>query len=142
MLEQTLPTRDFQSLRDTKKLHNSFREFLEPTSTREATSRAVEILDANYEKADLSKIIYDTCNHLTVLQKHNLLTTLLNYKELFDGTLGDWQTEPVSFRLKPGSKPYHGRAFPIPHIHLKTLKKEVERLVKLGRWRDSLTPHL
>ena len=131
VLEPTLPMRDFQSLRDTKKLHKSFREFLEPTSTREATSRAVEILDANYEKADLSKIIYDTCNHLTVLQKHNLLRTLLNYKELFDGTLGDWQTEPVSFRLKPGSKPYHGRAFPIPHIHLKTLKKKVERLVKL-----------
>ena len=99
---------------------------------REATSRAVEILDATYEKADLSKIIYDTCNHLTVLRKHNLLRTLLTYKELFDGTPGDWQTEPVSFRLKPGSKPYHGRAFPIPHIHLKTLQKEVERLVKLG----------
>ena len=128
VLEHTLPMRDFQSLRDTKKLHNSFREFLEPTSTREATSRAVEILDANYEKADLSKIIYDTCNHLTVLQKHNLLRTLLNYKELFDGTLGDWQTEPVSFRLKPGSKLYHGLAFPIPHIHLKTLKKETRSL--------------
>ena len=28
--------------------------------------------------------------------------------------------------------PYHGRAFPIPHIHLETLKKEVARLVKLG----------
>ena len=113
-------------------LHSSFREFLEPTSTREATSRAVEILDANYEKADLSKIIYDTCNHLTVLQEHNLLRNILPYKELFDGNIGGWQTEPVSFRLKPGSKPYHGRAFPIPHIHLKTLKKEVEQLVKLG----------
>ena len=132
VLEQKLPMREFESLRSTKKLHNSFKEFLEPSSTREATSRAVEILDANYEKADLPKVIYDTCSHLTVLQKNKLLRTLLAFKELFDGTLGDWQTEPVSFRLKPGSKPYHGRAFPIPHIHLATLKKEVERLVKLG----------
>ena len=105
VLEQKLPMREFESLRSTKKLHNSFKEFLESRSTREATSRAVEILDANYEKADLPKVIYDTCSHLTVLQKNKLLRTLLAFKELFDGTLGDWQTEPVSFRLKPGSKP-------------------------------------
>ena len=29
-------------------------------------------------------------------------------------------------------KPYHGRAFPVLHIHLQVLKREVERLVKLG----------
>ena len=34
--------------------------------------------------------------------------------------------------MKPGTTPYHGRAFPIPHIHLETLKKEVTILAKLG----------
>ena len=38
----------------------------------------------------------------------------------------------MSFELKPDAKPHHGRAFPVPHIHLKTLKKEVQRLVDLG----------
>ena len=38
----------------------------------------------------------------------------------------------MKFQLKPGTTLYHGRAFPIPHIHLETLKKEVPRLVKLG----------
>ena len=28
--------------------------------------------------------------------------------------------------------PYHGRAFPVPKIHKKTLMKEIKRLVKLG----------
>jgi hypothetical protein len=58
---------------------------------------------------------------------------------LFDGTLGDWKTKPVSFELKEGEKPYHGRAFPVP-IKLKDLiKKEIKRLCKLGvlEWQPS-----
>ncbi len=51
---------------------------------------------------------------------------------LFDGTLGDWKTKPVSFQLKEGVSPYQSRAFPVPNIHKDTLIKEVERLVKLG----------
>ena len=51
---------------------------------------------------------------------------------MFDGTLGDWNTSPVSFDLKEGINPYHSRAYPIPKIHSDTVKKEVERLVKLG----------
>jgi hypothetical protein len=46
--------------------------------------------------------------------------------------LGDWKTKPVSFKLKEGASPYHGRAFPVPKIQKDILIKEVERLVKLG----------
>jgi hypothetical protein len=51
---------------------------------------------------------------------------------LFDGTLGDWKTKPVSFQLKEGVSPYHGQAFPVPKVHKETIIKEVERLCKLG----------
>jgi hypothetical protein len=51
---------------------------------------------------------------------------------LFDGTLGDWKTKPVSFQLKEGVLPYHGRAFPVPKVHKETIIKEVERLCQLG----------
>jgi hypothetical protein len=51
---------------------------------------------------------------------------------LFDGTLGDWKTKPVSFQLKEGVLPYHGQAFPVPKIHKDTIMKEVERLCQLG----------
>ena len=80
-----------------------------------------------------------TLTWATTIQRNKLLRLLLKYKELFDGTLGDWQTESVSFDLKPGTKPYHDRAFPIPHVHLKTLKKEVKRLVELGvlKWQPT-----
>jgi hypothetical protein len=51
---------------------------------------------------------------------------LLRFKELFDGTLGDWKLPHVSFELKEGAKPYHGRPYPIPKIHKATLMKEID----------------
>jgi hypothetical protein len=57
---------------------------------------------------------------------------LKKYELLFDGTLGDWKTKPVSFQLKEGASLYHGQAFTVPKIHKNTLIKEVDRLVKLG----------
>ena len=47
-------------------------------------------------------------------------------------TLGDWYTKPVGLKLNPGAKAYHGRPFPIPHVHLQVLKREMKRLVELG----------
>eukprot|EP00804_Cyclotella_cryptica_P003901 CCRYP_015772-RA/>CCRYP_015772-RA protein AED:0.38 eAED:0.38 QI:0/0/0/1/0/0/3/0/296 len=47
----------------------------------------------------------------------------------FDGTLGDWNTDPVSLELKEGAKPYHGRPFPVPKIHKETIIKELNRLL-------------
>jgi len=58
-----------------------------------------------------------------------LLSLLLDYESLFDGTLGDWNSPPVSIELKDGAKPYHGRPYPIPQIHKATLMKEINRLV-------------
>jgi hypothetical protein len=62
-----------------------------------------------------------------------LLSLLLRYESLFDGTLGDWNLPPVSFELKDeGMKPYLGKAYPILHIHKATLMKEIERLCDIG----------
>ena len=118
---------------------------------QEATNWVITILDTKYEKANLLQVVHENCKYLTMSRQNRLLKLLLEFEELFGGTLGDWKTEPVKFQLKPGTapyhgkafpmphihlkpgtKPYHGRAFPIPHIHLETLKKEVARLVKLG----------
>ena len=51
---------------------------------------------------------------------------------MFDGTLGDWNTDSVSFEMKEGAKLYHGRAFPIPKVHKDTTLKEIKRLMELG----------
>ena len=103
----------------------------EPLSTAEATQRTVRILDAKYENADLQSVVED-CKHLSQTDQNKLLELLQDFEELFDGTLGDWRTEPVSFEVKDGVKPYRGRAFPVPKVHKETLIKEVERLCKLG----------
>jgi hypothetical protein len=70
----------------------------EPISTRSTTKRVVEILDAKYEKADLPAIVRENCSHLQASDREKLLSMLLKFKLLFDGTLGDWNLLPVSFK--------------------------------------------
>jgi hypothetical protein len=103
-----------------------------PVSTRNGTKRVIEILDAKYDKADLPAIIRDNCSHLTPSHQEKLLSLLLKYETLFDGTLGNWNRPPISIELKEGAKPYHGRPYPITQIHKATLMKEIKRLVLIG----------
>jgi hypothetical protein len=77
----------------------------EPISTQTATKRVIKILDAKYDKADLPAIVNDSCSHLTPLQREKLLSLLLKYELLFDGTLDDWNRPPISIELKEGAKP-------------------------------------
>ena len=89
-------------------------------------------MDAHYEKADLPAIC-KACTHLTREQQNRLLNLLQNFEELFDGTLGEWKTSPVTLELKEGTKPYHvRRPFPVPKVHKELLVREVTRLVNIG----------
>jgi hypothetical protein len=81
-------------------------------------------LDATYEKADLPAIIRENCSHPTASNREKLLSVLLEFKSLFDGTLGDWKLPSVSFELKEGMKLYHGRPYPILLKHKAILMKE------------------
>ena len=74
-----------------------------------ATKRMVKILYTKYEKADLPAIIRENCSYLTASDREKLLSVLLKFEPLFNGTLGDWKLPPVSIELKEGMKPYHGR---------------------------------
>ncbi len=105
---------------------------MEPQSTQDATKRVMWILDAKYQKADLQAIVKDKCKHLSADQQKKLLQLLTKYELLFDGTLGDWKTKPVSFQSKEGVSPYHGWVFPVPKVHKETIIKKVERLCQLG----------
>ncbi len=81
---------------------------MEPHSTQDPTNCVTQILDAKYQKADLQSIVRDICKHLSADQGKKLLQLLKKYELLFDGTLGDWKTKPISFQLKEGVSPYHG----------------------------------
>ncbi len=70
----------------------------EPASTLGATKHVVEILDAKYAKADLPAIVRDNCKHLNPSERESLLSLLLKFEQLFDGTLGDGP-----YRLSPSN---------------------------------------
>ena len=102
----------------------------EPASTRGTTKRVVEILDTKYAKANLPAIVRDNCKHLSPSERELLLSLLLKFEQLFDGTLGEWNLMPVSIQLKEGgAKPFHSRPYHIPKVHKATLMKEKDKLV-------------
>ena len=65
------------------------------------------MLDAKYKIANLLAIVSNNCDHLYYLQQAKLLALFGKNEELFDGTLGDVQTDPVRFDLQLGTKPYN-----------------------------------
>ena len=95
------------------------------------SERISKILDAKYEKADLTEVCRAQA-HLDEDERAKLHTLLTKHESLFDGTLGKWKGKKVSLDLIDGATPYHARAYPIPRCHMATLKDEVARLCKLG----------
>jgi hypothetical protein len=136
-----LPVRNIANLqlkpRITRALRTCFAQ--EPINTHSKTKSVLEILDTKYEKADLPAIIRKNCSHLTASNRQKLLSVLLKFELLFDGTLGDWKLLPVSFELKEGMKPYHGRPYRILHKHKAILMKKIKRLCNIGvlEWQPS-----
>jgi hypothetical protein len=94
-------------------------------------STPMSFLHAKYKKANIDATI-NTFKHLNSNQQQQLKALLYKFEHLFDGTLGDWNTEPVSFKLKEGVKPFQLSPFLVPKIHEDTLKKEIQRLCNLG----------
>ena len=85
-------------------------------NVRNATKRIKKILDVNYEKANLKKIV----NNLKYLKndKQSLILKLLRkHEEMFDGTLDNCTGTEHKIELLEGAKPYHAKPFPISKIH-------------------------
>jgi len=80
----------------------------EPDAVHEAAECLRDILDAKYEKADLDKVV-DQCDYLTKNQKHQLLSTLNKFSDLFDGTLGKWNMGAYDIQLRSDATPYHAK---------------------------------
>ncbi len=133
-----LPMRNIANLQLKPRITRALRENTcfaqEPIRTRSKTKQVVEILDAKYEKADLPAIIRENCSHLTASNREKLLSVLLKFKLLFNGTLGDWKLPPVSFELKEGMKPCHGRPYPITHKHKPFSRRNSNGCATLECW--------
>ena len=64
--QQMLPMRTFESISNLKQLRSQFKAFTEPISMREATNRAVTIIDTKYKTANLPQVGNKNCKHLTM----------------------------------------------------------------------------
>ena len=89
------------------------------------------ILDAKYEKANIDLII-SAQRHLDDAQQNDLRTLLKRHEPLFNGTLGLYPHKKMHIELELGAQPKHYCAYPIPHVHLATFKRELEHLIAIG----------
>ena len=78
----------------------------------------VKILDSTYAKADLKQAV--NYSHLNAEERTLILSLLEKFDDLFDGTLGDWYTEPVDLELNPDPRPFNSRYYPVPRINKET----------------------
>jgi hypothetical protein len=84
----------------------------QPQTLRDEHSRATNILDAEYNKASLDDVI-KTYESLHVDEKHQLKILFQKYEHLVDGTLGEFNMEPIPISLQlmdTNYKPIHARA--------------------------------
>jgi hypothetical protein len=94
--------------------------------------RIQNIIESKYCPADLKKIV-EECTHLSAEEQRQLLLLLQKFENLFDGTLGTWNTEPIELELKdPNVKPHHAKPYPVPYSQEKRLKEEIKRLCEYG----------
>ena len=115
-IEIAMKSDDFYDSKE--KLYAAFVDSTEPEEVIEENDRTNKILDATYEKADITKLVYDNCNHLNTEEKNLLYKTLIDFEDLFDGTLGTWNCDPVAVDVKPDATPCHAKPYGIPQVHI------------------------
>ena len=70
-------------------------------------------------------------NYLKSKHKNPLLELLQKYEEMFDRTFGNYIGYDYTIELKEDAKLYHAKTFTKLNIHKPTLKREVDRLIKI-----------
>ena len=116
----TAPMKYYFDLCDDASFRNE--EWRENDHVLDSTKCTRRILDANYQRADLSKILSNS-KHLNN-NKQSILRDVLNkYELLFDGDLGTFNTEPVDIELQPGAKNYNAKPYSVLRSHKSVLRK-------------------
>lgn len=88
-----------------------------------------EILPADYQPVNITDMV-EQQTRLSPQEQQQLLHTLLDFAELFQGRCGKFNGDPIELDLIAGSKPYYGRPFSIPKAYEQVTKNK-KRLVSL-----------
>ena len=97
----------------------------ETVPTREANERLMNSLGSTYAKADLQQVAANTIP-LNAEERTLLLRLLQYFEDLFGGTLGDWDIEPVNLEFNPYSKPFKYKYDLVPIINKENFLKELQ----------------
>ena len=135
--DRSVPMKTMDEL-DKQNINEIVEQCYQSVHLNEISRRTMEILDAKYEKANLSTVV-SACEYLNRQEKAALLRLLLRHEDLFDGSLGTWNGPEVHIKLKRDAIPQFSRPFPVPQVHEKTFKIELDRLVELGvlKWTNA-----
>ena len=90
--------------------------------TREATERLVKTIDSTYAKEDLKKVAANATN-LNAEERTQLLRCIQYFEDFFDGTLGDWDTDPINLELNPESNLFNCKYHLVPRINMENFCK-------------------
>ena len=89
----------------------------------------IKTLDSNYAKEKL-KQVDDNATQLNAEGINMLLSLLEDFGDLFDGTLGYWDNDPVDLEINPDSKPMNSKYYPVPRINKENPKRSLNAYYK------------
>ena len=129
----SVPMREFPNDPDIPPIEHLLQDYLDRIENDGDSSPddnfASEILDSSYEPADIRKIA-DSCTHLTPEQRDDLYKLLSKFDVLFNNKLKTFTDEKIHLDIDETVPPHRSRAYAVPHVHKRTFKTELERLVE------------
>ena len=75
----------------------------EPASTRDYTEILAKTLDSNYTKEDLEQVAANSVQ-LNAEWIIKIMIRINEFEDFFDGTLEEWDSEPVDLKSNPDYK--------------------------------------
>ena len=63
------------------------------------------------------------CQHINTKAPKRILNLLRSFEDLFDGTMGTWNTTPVDLELRDDAKPVCSQPYPVPRVHKAMFRK-------------------
>ena len=95
---------------------------VEQVSMREATEFIVKIICSTYVK-ECHEHLATNKTQLNAEETTKVLGLLTDFEDLSNGTLWDWDTDPVYLELKTDYKPFNCKYYPVPRFNKETFRK-------------------
>lgn len=102
-----------------------------PDAVNGTTEQLRKILDTKFEPADLDEVLPEQ-EQLSDKECQPLMKAPLEkHRQLSSRMPGQWKGNPCNIELKKDAETYHAKGFPVPGVHLETVKMEVQDWWKL-----------